>query len=143
MGANYDWISGSPDLEILGPTASREVMRVEVQAQPSGVVWAMNFPLEDFTEAKVASTLERLSRGFNAAAQNPHVEALSTSQEVNRNNQYVELVNITVSSSSGKTVQDYRQGYALIELPPGGAGDSIFSAWVAERVAELDAIETA
>lgn len=143
MGVNYEWIGATPDIEFLGPTTSKDVMAVTVQAQPSGVVWAYNFPAEDFTESKVQPTLERLSRGFNDAARNPRVEGLYTTQEIGNNNQYIALVHITVSSSSGKTQQDYTQGYAIIEPPPSGASDSIFNQWVAEKVAALDAVENA
>lgn len=142
MPTNYEWVSASPDLEIIGPTESREVMRVTVQAQPSGVVWAYNFPAESYNAQTVQPFLERLSRGFNHMAANPHVVAVWTQQIVDRANRQADLGYATVSSSSGKSEQDYSFGYAVVE-PPQSGGDFISDDWVATRVAQLDAVETA
>lgn len=142
MPSNYEWISASPDLEIIGPTESRDVMRVTVQAQPSGVVWAYNFPAESYKADQVAPFLERLSRGFNHMAANPHVAAVWTQQIVDRANRQADLGYATVTSSSGKSEQDYSFGYAVIE-PPQSGNDYISDEWVAARTAQLDAVETA
>ena len=142
MPTNYEWISASPDLEILGPTESRDVMRVTVQAMPSGVVWAFNFASESYNAQTVAPFLERLSRGFNHMAANPHVVAVWTQQIVDRANRQADLGYATVSSSSGKSEDDFSFGYAVIE-PPQSGDDYISDSWVAARVSKLDAVETA
>ncbi len=143
MGANYDWISGTDDLVILGPTESKDGFTVTVQAQPSGVVWALTFVGAGLKESDIAPTLERLSRGFNDAATNPHVVGLYTTQEVNAVNQQVNLVHAILESSSGKTTRTFTGGYAIVEPPPEGQAESVFDGWVATRVAQLDSLEGA
>lgn len=142
MPTNFTWIGASPDLEIIGPTESREVMRATVQTNGPGVVFAYNFPGTEWTPDKAAPTLERFSVGFNHLAQNPHVVAVWTAQIIDRLNRQADFGYATITSSSGKLEQDYSFGYAVIE-PPQGGGDFISDEWVMARVAQLDAIENA
>lgn len=142
MPTNYEWLSGVPDLEIVGPTESRDVMRVTVQTTGAGVVWAYNFPAQNFNATVVAPFLERISTGLNHLAANPHVAAVWTQQIIDRQNRQADFVYATITSSSGKTEQDFSTDYAIIE-PPQGGGDFISDSWVAARVARLDAVELA
>ena len=142
MPTNYSWISASPDIEIIGPTESKDVMRTTVVTTGAGVAWSYNFPPENFTPEGAAPFLERLSQGFNHLAANPHVAAVWTAQIVDRLNRQADLGYATVTSSSGKLEDDFSFGYAVIE-PPQGGGDFISDSWVAARVAKLDAIENA
>lgn len=139
--ADYTFIQGGPDIQWLGPTTSQPITRVEAQANSSGVVFHQTFPATQNTPAQWAATLDRLAQGFDASARNRSVVAMSTTEQIGPNNQLLDLVNITLQSTSGRLTQDYQQGYAIIEINPNTGQPDVFNDWAAQRVAELDALE--
>lgn len=141
--ADYSFIQGGPDVRWLGPTTSEPIQRVEAQANGSGVVFHQSFPADETSPSVWAATLDRLAQGFDASARNPAVVAMSTTEQIGPNNQLLDLVNITLQSTSGKLQNDYQQGYAIIEVNPETGNADVFNDWVSQRVAELDALEGA
>lgn len=134
MPDSYDFIDAAADVDILGSAVTRNVMRVTALAKPSGVVWVSTIPIENYTAEFVGTALTRQAGVFNTAAAHRNVVGLSTIQDVGINNQFIDLAIVTLTSTSGKTLRDYRAGYAVLE-------GAVFDEWVASRVATLDAVE--
>src|SRR5438876_227842 len=104
MAANYTYISGEPVIVLIPPASSQEMQQVTARANVSGIVFLAEFAQGQLdTPGDVADYLNSLALQFDQYAGTAGVVGLSTVQEMDANNQLVNEINVTVSSTSGRS----------------------------------------
>lgn len=142
MAQLYTFISASDVSVFIPPNSSITEHQVTAQANQSGVVFVARFPQELYQYPdQVAETLNALAGGFNTWMAVPGVTGVSTFQDINDSNELVDMTNVTISSTSGKSTTVIEWYYPTVDL----ANETLnrFEQIVQKYRAELDAVEAA
>lgn len=133
------FISSEPTIATFSNDVIWDGQRYTYQAQPSGVIFSFtlfNTPKYKINAADVTLTAEGWNDRWNANASQPGVVSISVAQQVTPAGNLADVCFVIVQSSSGRSTQQ-------LEGPIANFFPSVFNPWVAEAVAEMDAIEAA
>lgn len=137
MSATF--ISSEPSIQTLGPNTIQDVQVFTYQAQPSGVIYTFQFgpwPNKNVDAATIKQTADGWADRWNSNFKQPGVVGISLAQQVNAAGNLEDVVYVTVQSDSGRSTSQI-VGRIDHFFP------SIFNKWVAEELANLNAIEAA
>ena len=132
---SYQFLSGVGDVEIIGPGKTRPVVVVTAQAGASGYVFSTVVARADYKQPNLGLILNTISDALDNDADVPGVENINLYQDVNQQGQFVNKVEVSVSSTSGASDD-------TITVPYGTIFDDRFAALVGKARDHLDAVET-
>jgi hypothetical protein len=130
----YQFMSGVGDVEIIGPGKTRPVVRVTAQADESGYVFTTVVARVDYQQPNLGMILNTIAEAIDKDAKVPGVENINLYQDVNQQGQFVNKVEVGITSTSGASDN-------TIEIPYGAIFDARFAARVGAARDHLDAVE--
>jgi len=142
MAAAYEFIGAEQVVELVPPASTQQVQQVTARATESGIVFLASFGPDYYARtADVAEYLAQLANGFDQFANVPGVVSIGTIQTINPANQLVNMIDVTVRSTSGKSTTTFEWSYPTVDFFA-----PVYSRFVAEvdrQIAVLDAVENA
>lgn len=131
----YQFLSGVGDVEIIGPGKTRPVVQVTAQAEGSGFVFTVVVARVDYKQPNLGMILNPIADAIDKDARVPGVENINLYQDVNAQGQFVNKVEVGVTSSSGASDD-------TIAIPYGALFDGRFHDRVTAARDHLDSVET-
>lgn len=131
----YQFLSGVGDVEIIGPGKTRPVVAVTAQADGSGYVFTTIVARVDYKQPNLGIILNTIADAIDKDANVPGVENINLYQDVNPQGQFVNKVEVGVTSSSGASDD-------TITVPYGALFDSRFAKLIGAARDHLDSVET-
>jgi hypothetical protein len=130
----YEVLASESTVELIGLTDVRDVQQVTARAIPSDIVYHVRFAGSEFTASDVPYFLGRFAGFYNALAAVPGVVGVSTFEDITAAGQLREMMQITVSSTSGRMSANIEEPDRLRTL-------AFTADLVAQLRAKLDQIE--
>ena len=101
MADAFQIISVEPTIERLGPTKTRPIRILTAIAKQSGVVYWIKVLNKDFTDSYLTQRNNTVAAEMNTLAAKPGVVAVTVLEDTDGSDRFVQLVDVTVESSSG------------------------------------------
>lgn len=138
----YTFVAAQLRTRYLPGGNTQEVYQVTAQAVPSGVYFFHNFLTANYADpANVAHALTVIGQAVNNWSVVPGVVGMTAVQVIDAQDLFVNMFDVTVSSTSGNSTTVIRVTYPGLNHP--GEDTQNFTAQVAQAVALLDAAESA
>lgn len=103
MAANYEVIAQQTVTEVSPANTIQDVNEVTAQAKPSGAVFHVRFPPAINNPTAIGEILSEWANQYNALDAVDNVLGVNTYQDIDNQNQLVDVTQVTVNSSSGKS----------------------------------------
>lgn len=134
MASTFKDVFAIPTTELLGGGQTQPAQQVSARAIPSGITFSLVIATADYTPQRIPLILGPVSEAVNNANDVPGVADLNLYQDVNNQGQFVNRLDVTVESSSGRSSAIIHPAYGSL------FGDG-FAAAVAKERDNLDAVE--
>lgn len=134
MAADYETLGGVGTIELLGGGQTHDVIQGTFRAIPSGVIFTLVIDRADWTPNRLKLIVPVVAAAANKAMAVDGVQDLQIYQTVNNAGQFVNHMDVLVTSTSGRSE-------VTIHPPYGSIFDADFEAAVSAAVANLDAVE--
>lgn len=134
MADSFEILGAVGTVELVGGTKTQPVRQVTARAIPSAVIFTLVVAASDYTPQKIPLIFGTVADALNKCSEVPGVETINVYQDVNDAGQFVNKVDVGVTSSSGNSDE-------TISVPYGSIFDDRFASLVGKARANMDAIE--
>jgi hypothetical protein len=119
MADTFTILSQEPTIERLGPTKTRPITIVTAIAKESGVVYWIKVLPANMTNAYLTQRNTTVARAMDTLAAKPGVIGVRVLEDTDPSDRFIQIVVVTVESSSGASTDDVRLSW---EQAQGSAG---------------------
>src|SRR4051794_23995686 len=99
MAATFEIVGAIPTTELLGGGQTQPAQQVNARAIPSGITFSLVIASVDYTAQRLPLILGPVAEAVNAANDVPGVADLNLYQDVNNQGQFVNALDVEVTSS--------------------------------------------
>ena len=141
MADHFDQVSSSTQDELRGGTRLVPIRVIAATTKPSGIYFETRLDLTLIDPTQIAPIVDVTAQALEGLAANQYVGGVIYFQDVNRAGQLLDMVAVTVLSTSGNS--DETHDYPLMHVVAlwEGTSTSTSEPSIADIVARLDAIE--
>ncbi len=112
MAATFTILSVEPTIERLGPTKTRPIRIVTASANRSGVVYWIKVLPKDFNPAYLNQRNETVAMAMDTLDAKPGVLGVRVLEDTDPSDRFIQVVVVTVESSSGNSTADVTLSWA-------------------------------